>query len=261
MTDLLTNYDFLSHVPSDIAVDKPFLPPPAFGTQNTLDNIAEWTQRNMMQFNHTKSNYIVFSRSKEEFCTRLSLEDVILDRVSEIKVLGLWLTEDLKWAKNTREICIKAFSRVSLITKLKYVGVKVEDLLEIYTLYIRSITEYCSVVFHSRLTVEDAANLERIQKCCLRIILGDNYVSYTAALEMTGLKTLHDRREDRCLKFALKALKHPTNSRMFPQNQNTGQDTRNNEKFCVNFSRTDTYKRSSIPDNQRRLNKHYQNKK
>ena len=41
MTDLLTNYDFLSHLPSDIAVDKPFLPLAAFGTQNTLDNIAE----------------------------------------------------------------------------------------------------------------------------------------------------------------------------------------------------------------------------
>ena len=212
----------------------------------------------MMKFNHDKCNYIIFSRSKENFSTRLTLESVKLDRVTEIKVLGLWLTEDMRWSKNTREICIKSFSRVSLLTKLKYVGVQIEDLIEVYILYIRSLTEYCSVVFHSRLTVEDSDSLERVQKCCLRIILGDNYVSYSAALEMTGLPTLHQRREDRCLNFALKATKHPLNCRMFPLNTETGQDTRNTEKFSVNFANTETYRMSSIPDNQHRLNRYFQ---
>ena len=144
-------------------------------------------------------------------------------------MLGLWLTEDMKWTKNTKEICIKSYSRVSLLTKLKYVGVKIEDLIEVYILYIRSLTEYFSVVFHSRLTVEDSDSLERIQKVCLRIILGDNYVHFSAALEMTGLITLHQRREDRYLSCALKSLKHPVNSKMFPLNMETGQDTRNTD--------------------------------
>ena len=119
-----------------------------------------------MKFNHEKSNYIVFSRSMKTISTRISLENVNLDRVTETKMLGLWLTEDMKWTKNTKEICIKSYSRVSLLTKLKYVGVKIEDLIEVYILYIRSLTEYCSVVFHSRLTVEDSDILERIQKVC-----------------------------------------------------------------------------------------------
>ena len=173
-------------------------------------------------------------------------------------MLAVWLTEDMRWSKNTKEICIKAYSRLSLLTKLKFVGVKIEDLIEVYLLYIRSLTEYCSVVFHSRLTVEDSNCIERIQKCCLRIILGDNYVCYAAALEMTGLETLHQRRENRCLNFALKATRHPLNCRMFPLNPETGQDTRHSEMFLVNFAHTDTYKMSSIPDNQRRLNRHFQ---
>ena len=257
MTGLLTSYDFRSHVASDIHIDRQYLPPDTFGTQNALDSISNWTHSNMMKFNHDKSNYIVFSRSKEKFSTRINLENVKLDRVTETKMLGVWLTEDLKWAKNTKEICIRAYSRVSLLTKLKYAGVKIEDLIEVYILYIRSVTEYCSVVFHSRLTVEDSDSLERIQKCCLRIILGDSYISYSAALEMTGLVTLHQRREERCLAFALKAIKHPLNSRMFPLNPETGQDTRTPEMFTVNFAHTDAYKTSSIPDNQRRLNEHF----
>ena len=117
MSGLLMNYDFRSHVASDIEVDKPFLPPATYGTQTSLDKIADWTEANMMKFNHDKSNYIVFSRSHDKFSTRLNLENVHLDRVKMTKVLGVWLTEDLKWAKNTKEICIKAYSRVSMLTK------------------------------------------------------------------------------------------------------------------------------------------------
>ena len=61
MSGLLMNYDFRSHVASDIAVDQPFLPPATYGTQTSLDKIADWTEANMMKFNHDKSNYILCS--------------------------------------------------------------------------------------------------------------------------------------------------------------------------------------------------------
>ena len=67
-----------------------------------------------------------------------------------------------------------------------------------------------------------ATDIERIQKTSLKVILGDSYVGYPAALEMSGLQTLHDRREKRCLDYALKSLKHPINSRLFPINSNLG---------------------------------------
>ena len=72
-----------------------------------------------------------------------------------------------KWrgprANGPREICTKVFSRLGMITKLKYVGVGMEDLIDIFKLFIRNVSEYCSVLFHSRLTVEDSNKLERIQ--------------------------------------------------------------------------------------------------
>ena len=69
-----------------------------------------------------------------------------------------------------------------MITKLKYVGVAQEDLIDIYILFIRSVTEYCSVVFHSSLTTEQSNKIERIQKTCLKGILGDMYITYATAL-------------------------------------------------------------------------------
>ena len=156
-----------------------------------------------MKINASKTNYIIFTRAKVNFGTRLHVNGVNLDRVEQAKIVGVWLTSDMKWKKNTRELSIKAYSRLGMLTKLKYVGVEIDDLLDIFVLYIRSVLEYCSVVWHSSLTQELSSSLEKVQKICLKIIRGDNYVSYSAALEMCNLKTLARRRENRCLAFAL----------------------------------------------------------
>ena len=65
-------------------------------------------------------------------------------------MLGVWITQDAgDWTRNTKEICKSAYARKSMLTKIKYVGVGIEDLLEILSLFIRSRVEYCAVAFHS----------------------------------------------------------------------------------------------------------------
>ena len=151
-----------------------------------------------------------------------------------------------------------------MLSKLKYVGVGTEDLLDIYVLFIRSCAEYCCVAFHSSLTQEQSKSLESIQKVCLRVILGESYIDYNAALEMTGLSTLYKRREDRCLSFALKCLKHPVHRKLFPVNpspQGNSDYLRESQPFQVNFAATSSYKISTIPHCQRLLNTHFNKKK
>ena len=204
---------------------------------------------------------MIFSRSKENFSTRLAINNTILERKHVNKILGIYISDDLSWSRNCQEICKKAYSRLSMLTKLKYVGVKVEDLLDIYVLHIRSLAEYCSVVFHSSLTVGQSNTIERIQRTCLKIILGDMYIDYTSALEMSGLDSLYDRRSKRCLDFSLKSIKHHRNSRLFPINQNAGAfNARNSERFQVNFASTSTYRDSTIPFCQKLLNAHFNTK-
>ena len=77
-----------------------------------------------------------------------------VDQTPVAKVLGVWISQDRSWDRNTKEMCRKAYSRMSMLTKLKYVGVSIEDLVEIYILFIRSVLEYCAVAFHSSLTVK-----------------------------------------------------------------------------------------------------------
>ena len=187
LAGLLTDYDIWQHIPSDIPVDEKYLPADLISAQSILESVSNWTDENMMKLNIDKCNYMVFSRSSEKFTTRLQIKGKILDRKSVSKLLGIWISEDLNWTKNCQEICKKAYFRLALITKLRYVGVRTEDLIEIYILFIRSITECCSVVFHSRLTVEQSQKLENIQKnllennpwrqfCKLRCSLGNVWI-------------------------------------------------------------------------------------
>ena len=260
---LLSDYNFKDHIASDIGIDELYVPGLNLQTQKNLDNIAQWTDENMMKLNEKKSNYMVFSHSSTEIATRLTLNGQTLDRVEEVKLLGLWITTWLDWSKHTKEICKSAYARITMLTKLRYVGTSVNDLIDIYILYIRSILEYCSVVWHSTLTVDQSNQIEAVQKLCLKIILGVEYTDYKSALKVTGLDTLKDRRETRCLKFGLRCLLHPIHQEMFPVNPNLENPhiVRRREHFKVNKAKNESYRMSAIPYIQRQLNSYVFNQK
>ena len=151
---------------------------------------------------------MVFSRAREAFATRLTLNGKLIERKYVNKCLGVWLQSDGKWEKNTREVCKGAYARIQMLTKLKYSGSSTEDMIHLYKQFIRGKLEFSSVVWHSSLTNKQSRSLERCQATALRIILGEMFISYEAACEMSRLEKLSDRRSSRCLEFGLKSIKH-----------------------------------------------------
>ena len=256
LTGILSDYDTYQHVPSDIPLDHQFLQGSDTMMQSYLDELACWTTQNLMQLNPDKSNYLILTRAQEQFVTRLTVNGMKIDQQQSTKILGCWIQEDAgKWSVNTRELVKSAYSRISMLSKLKYTGVSTKDLLEIYSLFIRSRAEYMSVVWHSSLTLIEDKKIENIQKTSLKIILGDNFVDYSGSLDQTGLKSLSDRRKSRCLSFAKRCLKNPHMQQMFPLAPES--NIRHTEKYSVNFARTENYRNSAIPYCQRLLNEDY----
>ena len=82
---------------------------------------------------------------------------------------------------------------MTILRNLASFYVPVQEMVNIYCLYIRSVAEQSSVVWSSSLTLGEQNDLERIQKVALRIILGENYISYDHALYLTNLTTLKAR--------------------------------------------------------------------
>ena len=185
--------------------------------------------------------------------TRLKLEDNLLEEVSETRLLGVILDNQLSWQSNTSFIVKKAYKRMSILHKLYEFDVPRNDLLEIYILYIRSVLESSATVWHSSVTQGQENELERVQKVALRIILKEDYLDYASALEMCSLITLKDRRTNLCKLFAKSCTKSEKTKWMFPLKENN-QSLRNPEKYQVYPALTSRLAKSSIPYMQRLLN-------
>ena len=76
----LADNGFWSHAPSDIYVQEKVLAPNTFESQNIMYNIALLTTENKAKLNVNTSKCMIFSKSKEEFTTRLSVEKSKIDR-------------------------------------------------------------------------------------------------------------------------------------------------------------------------------------
>ena len=93
------------------------------------------------------------------------------------------------------------------------------------------------------MTKQNIDDLEKLQKLALKIILQNNYNSYTDALKRVKLPTLKMRRERLCLSFAKKTEK---NEKYRPWFQKSKQTTRKNP-FKETSYRTKAYETSPIP--------------
>ena len=111
---------------------------------------------------------------------------------------------------------------MELVRKVAEFTTPVEENREIYKMYIRSILEQSSVVWHSSLSSENAEDLERVQKAAVRLILGNKYENYEDGLIKANLDSLNVRRDVLCKKFAIKCIKsdNPRVKNMFPQKEN-----------------------------------------
>ena len=56
---------------------------------------------------------------KNDFSPKLNIDGVMLEVVKEMKLLGVIVTNDLKWHQNTQHITGKAYKRLWIIKRLK----------------------------------------------------------------------------------------------------------------------------------------------
>ena len=255
------SYNFRMHV-ADIPTNGYHIPSENTKTKSFMKRISEWTTANKMELNNKKSKVMIFNFCKDfQASSRFKIDGETIEIIQETKLLGVMITNKLNWDSNTSFLVKRSNARMRILHKLVEFAVPREDLVNIYVLYIRSILEQSCRVWHGSLSLENFRNLERVQKNALKIILQDDYMSYSNALETTGYSTLFERRTQLCLKFAKSCLKEKNMKSMFPLNNSPCSiNTRFREKFHVLPARTERLKQSAIPNMQRLLNSAFQKK-
>ena len=218
-------------------------------SQNHLKEINNWTSKKKMKLNIKKTKNMIFNFTKKhQFFTQLTVNDEPIEVVKETKLLGTFITEDLKWDRNTEEIAKSAWKRMQLLCKSANFTSNIMDLKSIYYTFIRSILEKSAVVWHSSLTNKNRQTLERVQKAAVKIILKNNYRNYKQGLNYLKMDTLDERRRKLCLKFAKNCLKNEKVKGMFKKKTNLHiMKMRNQKSYEERNIRTKRYQKSTIP--------------
>ena len=241
---------------------------PSSTLQRALNIESIETNKDKMIINQLKCNIINFNFSEKNIVPQnLKLNGNEILVVKKIKLLGVIITDDLKWEENTSLICSKVEGKFYLFSKLKSFGLNVDELLNIWKVMVRPITEYAAPLWHAGLSDTDINRIEDLQKTALGMILGtiyidykryykirNNPVSYDFALQKYGLTTLLQRREVLTQKFALETVKNSNHRNMFEFIQAKNMTTRNSHTIQERFCKTERYYNSAIPFMSRILN-------
>ena len=191
-----------------------------------INKIKEYSEKNQMKLNLTKTKLMLFNPTiNYDFVPDLAVDDVNIETLEEMKLLGLTLRNDLSWKSNTKNLITRAYKKLWMIKRLKNQGARLSDLIDIYIKHVRSILEFGVAVWNSGLTLEEVADIERVQKSFLRIVMEHDYQDYQSVLVKTDLETLAYRRLKLCKTFAVKASKHPNHGKWFVKTE-PGRNTR-----------------------------------
>jgi hypothetical protein len=177
----------------DTTIAEPVLKDEISNIQNAVSELAMKSHENKLQLNETKCKdmRISFAKKAPDFAPVL-INNKAIDVVANVKLLGLNITNDLKWNCHVSEIIRKVSTRLYFLKQLKRANVPTKELLTFYVTCIRPITEYGCPVFHNGLPKFVSNDLERLQKRAMSIIFPQ--VTYADALAASKLPTLYDRR-------------------------------------------------------------------
>ena len=215
--------------------------------QKALFELEEFTQQKNMKIKEKKTNIMKFNFSKKfDFPPELSLKGFSgnMEVVKETRLLGVILTDDLKWAANTHSICVKAYKKLWILRRLQLLEVDRSIILDVYCKEVRSVLEVAVPAWHSGLSLKQVAQIERVQRVAVSIIMGESSMTYSQSLKYLGLDTLYSRRNKLCENFAKRTLKSRHRD-MFERN--TAQyNFRHQEKFKEHRANTKRFYMSPL---------------
>jgi hypothetical protein len=166
-----------------------------------LSNIAEWSEIWQLGLAPTKSAVIHFGHENPEIL--YSINGNILSPETEVKDLGIFISNDLKFSKHVSYIVKNAFYRMSLIFRC-FKSRNRDLLLRAYKIYVRPILESSTAVWSPYLK-KDIMCVEKVQRKFTKRLLSPSTLTYEQRLEILKLETLEKRRIffDLCLVFKM----------------------------------------------------------
>ena len=116
--------------------------------QSDLDRLSLWCDDNDMVLNTDKCNFIRFTRSRSIPHNSYYINNVPLQEVKNIRDLGVILDSRLRFDMHIDNICKKALKTLGFFLRNCKEFKKPDTKICLYNALVRSILEYCSVVWN-----------------------------------------------------------------------------------------------------------------
>ena len=174
--------------------------------QTNLDDLSNWCKNNDVLPNPSKCQIMKISCLLRHQTPNynVSLNSSELKSLTQMKLLGITIQNNLKWDSHVAHIVYRASCKLFTLCILRKSGIPRSDLVSVYICYIRPVVEYASQVWHSSITKQQAKQIE-LRAC--RIILGcQEYQRYSTALTIFDLLSLKSRRDILFNKWSNKLL-------------------------------------------------------
>ncbi len=158
--------------------------------QDAADQVTDWSKEIRTKLNGTKTKEMIITYAKDSpHIPLINMNGTEVERVKSTKLLGVIISDNLKWDLHVNSICSKAGSRMHFLTCLSRSGLEPEELVEYYTSVIRIVLQYACPAWFTN--IKDSGHmweLEHIQVRKMKIIFQN--LSYKQALTHTGLCTV-----------------------------------------------------------------------
>lgn len=168
--------------------------------QRDIDNVVHWGECNHLEFNSSKCKTISFTRSRAPLQYNYHISGVPLERVAEVRDLGLILDAKLTFNPHILDVCNRAFKSLGFVTRQTSRFHDRNAIVTLYYAFVRSKLEYSSVVWDPH-EQKYSLMLERVQRKFARYLFKKMHGYYPYLYPslfvagMVGINTLELRRK------------------------------------------------------------------
>jgi hypothetical protein len=208
-----------------------------------LRYLNEWLVSNRLKINVDKTKYIIIRGAKKNIqCTeQIKINNISIERVTQIKYLGVIIDECLNFKEHVSYICKKVNKKVSLLWRIgRYVDGCTRC--QIYKTVISPHFDYCSTLLYN-INETSYRELQLCQNRAMRAIIRCNiYTQIMVMLDTLQFLTVRERIQVNVYVFIWKMLRGDIpgylTEKLKVRNEIHDYGTRYNNYFYVDMRRT-----------------------
>ena len=181
--------------------------------QIALDSLNTWRKCNGMLLNSSKTKIMLITTNQkrqrlDKEILDLNFNEESLNMISNDKILGVTVDQDLTWSDHIRNLSQKDyFKYLASLERNKFLSQ--EHRILFYKSYIQPHIDFCNIVWGSYSETNKQKSL-RLQKRACRVILVYNVEDFSQAMDTLKIVYIYDRLYIRKAKFMFKVYQHIT---------------------------------------------------